>query len=1329
MKKQLLSFLRTFWVKAKPAFLSKINNLKFLTPVGFRTIALLLLFMPCLTKAQYVSDKTNNLNFVYFIPTDNPPVPDYERRLSGIMLWLQDYYGKEMERNGYGYKTFGLLKDDVTKRVKITLIQGKLGKINYGYDGGSGNVKSEVDAYFAAHPSEKQGEHFLIILPDNNKSDTNPDGVGAPFYGLGKYCFAKDLPALDMANAGQAEFVKYFGGLAHELGHGLNLPHNCQKVSENATLGMALMWAGNGTLTKSKTFLTATDCAILNVNQIFNTGTKNYYGATNASIKRIHANYSRDKGSIVVSGKFATDTPVTSVVFYNDPNSHDANMVYEGTGVNHDYNAVTWETKTVGVDSFYVEMPIAELTLKDDATPYELKVKLVHDNGNVKETIYSYNFVNGIPVLNFSTKDEISKAKWSIVASSEQTTAPATKIIDNDLATAWHSQYSTPPAATYPHTVTINLGQLETLYGFTIANTFGRAIKNAELLYSVDGVNFTSLGDFVIPKSRSSQDFVSGPLSFQYFKVIAKSSWDGNQFAQIDEMGFYAEQDMAPTVAITSPTNNASFLPNSNITITANASDSGGRVSKVEFFNGATKLGEDLTAPYSYNWTNVPSGQYNITAKVTDNSGLTIVSEEVTFSVKVVDYLLPVADSYVRDGASAAMNFGTAATLTVKKDGVGYSRIAYLKFNLSEYQTDTFDVGKLKLAIQAAGIGSPLADYQLWYCANDSWMETSLTWNNKPALTTLLATQKGKIAGSIMEWDIKDRLKTEINGDKTLTLALVSTTLGGTYDMSMYSKEAVVGTALKPQIIAQDLPKISLISPSEGAVVNQGIALAISANATDDKGVENVKFFIDGVEKATVTTAPYSWNATNLDRGSYVVTARVTDVSGFTTDTAPVTVIVKDLTAPVISCPANIVVNNDENQCGAVVSFAATATDNFSDVSVRYSQDPATVFPIGITTVTATATDADANSSICSFTITVEDNTAPSIVCPENIVLSACEDTAIWSAPVASDNCTELVITQIEGPESGATFENGTTTTISYEVKDKSGNTNNCSFTVTRKSELDIMVSNSNPQLYYGYAADQSSIITGTPLGGVAPYTISISMDRPLKCNVTTSAGDEIWNAGTNTSSSSNITCPQSNSITQNPISTSASNLNGGNAYGITVSLMETALFTITVTDANGCSVSKTTTVNAEDVRCFAGNNTKVKICHNSGNGKDSCKELCVSEAAVAAHLSHGDSLGTCSSACASGTAARLDLAITEASVFDVKVYPNPAVSQFTLVLEGGSNENVEVLVYDMLARKMKQITKKAGEPIVFGEDFISGQYLAMVKQGNEVKIINLLKK
>jgi hypothetical protein len=76
-----------------------------------------------------------------------------------------------------------------------------------------------------------------------------------------------------------------------------------------------------------------------------------------------------------------------------------------------------------------------------------------------------------------------------------------------------------------------------------------------------------------------------------------------------------------PTISLTGPMNNANFIAGSTISVAATAADSDGTVSKVEFFQGAVKLGEDATSPYGYNWTNVPAGDYVLSAKATDNAG------------------------------------------------------------------------------------------------------------------------------------------------------------------------------------------------------------------------------------------------------------------------------------------------------------------------------------------------------------------------------------------------------------------------------------------------------------------------------------------------------------------------------------------------------------------------------------------------------------------------------------------------------------------------------------------------------------------------------------
>ncbi len=91
--------------------------------------------------------------------------------------------------------------------------------------------------------------------------------------------------------------------------------------------------------------------------------------------------------------------------------------------------------------------------------------------------------------------------------------------------------------------------------------------------------------------------------------------------------------NVAPTVTLTAPANNAAFTAPATVLITANATDSDGSIAKVEFFTGNTKLGEATTAPYQFSWASVAAGTYTVSAKATDNQGATATSGGVTITV------------------------------------------------------------------------------------------------------------------------------------------------------------------------------------------------------------------------------------------------------------------------------------------------------------------------------------------------------------------------------------------------------------------------------------------------------------------------------------------------------------------------------------------------------------------------------------------------------------------------------------------------------------------------------------------------------------------------
>ncbi|MCX7549228.1 HYR domain-containing protein, partial [Xanthomarina sp. F2636L] len=139
------------------------------------------------------------------------------------------------------------------------------------------------------------------------------------------------------------------------------------------------------------------------------------------------------------------------------------------------------------------------------------------------------------------------------------------------------------------------------------------------------------------------------------------------------------------------------------------------------------------------------------------------------------------------------------------------------------------------------------------------------------------------------------------------------------------------------------------------------------------------------------------------------VTYTITDAAGLT-NSCSFDVTVNDTEAPTISCPADITVSNDAGQCDAVVTWTApTGNDNCGGAVVTSSHNPGDTFPIGVTTVTYTITDAAGLTNSCSFDVTVNDTEAPTIVCPGDITISndagQCDAVVTWTAPTGADNC------------------------------------------------------------------------------------------------------------------------------------------------------------------------------------------------------------------------------------------------------------------------------------------------------------------------------------
>ncbi|MBS1497154.1 MAG: HYR domain-containing protein [Bacteroidetes bacterium] len=136
----------------------------------------------------------------------------------------------------------------------------------------------------------------------------------------------------------------------------------------------------------------------------------------------------------------------------------------------------------------------------------------------------------------------------------------------------------------------------------------------------------------------------------------------------------------------------------------------------------------------------------------------------------------------------------------------------------------------------------------------------------------------------------------------------------------------------------------------------------------------------------TVTSVPASGSV--FAKGTTPVTVTAKDAAG-NTSTCTFNVIVKDVQAPVITCPANINTTSTIGACTAVVNFTVNATDNCPGVTVTSVPASGSTFASGTTTVTSTAKDAAGNTSTCSFTVTVTDGQVP-VISQQPVNTSVC---------------------------------------------------------------------------------------------------------------------------------------------------------------------------------------------------------------------------------------------------------------------------------------------------------------------------------------------------
>jgi hypothetical protein len=215
--------------------------------------------------------------------------------------------------------------------------------------------------------------------------------------------------------------------------------------------------------------------------------------------------------------------------------------------------------------------------------------------------------------------------------------------------------------------------------------------------------------------------------------------------------------------------------------------------------------------------------------------------------------------------------------------------------------------------------------------------------------------------------------------------------------------------------------------------------------------ISKVEFFDDFIKFGESTTAPYTADFCSPSAGQHKLRARATSSSGETRD-ACVTITVLDKIAPTIIPPPTQIA---EAQVfgGANVSWPdAIVDDNLpGEITVSYSPNKGSLFRLGTTLVTVTATDDSGNTSTANFNVIVRDTIPPVVTVPPppGIVIAGTTPTGgtAYFTTSAHDNVSgDLKPTT--SINSGSVFPFGTTIVVA-QATDSSGNTGFAAFNVT----------------------------------------------------------------------------------------------------------------------------------------------------------------------------------------------------------------------------------------------------------------------------------------
>ena len=194
--------------------------------------------------------------------------------------------------------------------------------------------------------------------------------------------------------------------------------------------------------------------------------------------------------------------------------------------------------------------------------------------------------------------------------------------------------------------------------------------------------------------------------------------------------------------------------------------------------------------------------------------------------------LTPVADAYVQGGVNAATNFGTATSLQTKDiTASDVNRESYLRWDL---RSVSGKIQQARVRLTVLSTGQAGNENCATFVPGDTWGESTLTFNNRPAAGKLFA-QWIPVTGQSVEFSVTPQVADTLLADRLLSLRVVSTGGYGAAGNVSYAAREHGTAANRPQLILTFENTAPTISNVANQTVNKDTATgALPVTIGDD---------------------------------------------------------------------------------------------------------------------------------------------------------------------------------------------------------------------------------------------------------------------------------------------------------------------------------------------------------------------------------------------------------------------------------------------------------------------------------------------------------------